>query len=40
LLDAAAPWFRIAIVLGAGLGMRTGEVKGLTADRIDWLGRT
>jgi integrase len=40
LLDAAAPWFRIAIVLGAGLGMRTGEVTGLTADRIDWLGRT
>lgn len=28
------------MVLGAGLGLRQGEVSGLTADRIDWLGRT
>jgi integrase len=40
LLDVAVPWFRVAVVLGAGLGMRTGEVTGFTADRIDWLGRT
>jgi integrase len=37
--DAAAEWFRPAIVIGAGLGLRQGEVSGLTADRIDWLGR-
>jgi integrase len=40
LVEAAAPWFRIAVVLGAGLGLRQSEVSGLTADRIDWLGRT
>lgn len=40
LVDAAASWFRIAIVMGAGLGLRQSEVSGLTADRIDWLGRT
>jgi integrase len=39
-VDAAAPWFRIAVVLGAGLGLRQAEAAGLTADRIDWLGRT
>ena len=37
LREAAPPWFRTAIVLGAGLGLRQGEVCGLTADRIDWL---
>jgi len=37
--DAAAEWFRPAIVIGAGFGLRQGEVSGLTADRIDWLGR-
>jgi integrase len=26
--------------MGAGLGLRQSEVSGLTADRIDWLGRT
>jgi integrase len=30
LVDAAASWFRIAIVMGAGLGLRQSEVSGLT----------
>ncbi len=34
------PGFAAAIVLGAGLGLRSGEVCGLTADRIDWLKQT
>jgi integrase len=38
LCEAAPAWFRSAIVLGAGLGLRQGEASGLTADRIDWLG--
>jgi integrase len=38
--QVAAPWFRIAVVLGAGLGLRQAEAAGLTADRIDWLGRS
>jgi integrase len=38
-LHAAAPaWFQVAIVLGAGLGLRQAEASGLTADRVDWLG--
>ena len=38
-LYAAAPdWFRPAVVLGAGLGLRQGEASGLTADRVTWLG--
>lgn len=40
LYDAAVPWLRPAVVLGAGLGLRQGEATGLTVDRIDWLGRT
>jgi integrase len=40
LIGAAAPWFRIAVVLGAGLGLRQAEAAGLTVDRIDRLGRT
>jgi integrase len=32
-------WFRISVVLGAGLGLRQAETAGLTVDRIDWLGR-
>ena len=36
--DAAPEWFRPAIMLGAGLGLRQAEASGLTADRIDWLG--
>lgn len=39
LLDAAPAWFRPAVVLGAGLGLRQAEACGLTVDRIDWLGR-
>lgn len=37
--DAAVAWFRPAVVLGAGLGLRQAEAAGLTGDRIDWLGR-
>jgi integrase len=37
--EAAVPWFRPAVVLGAGLGLRQAEATGLTGDRIDWLGR-
>lgn len=40
LLVAAPPWFRKAIVLGAGLGLRQAEASGLTVDRVNWLGRT
>ena len=38
--EKAAEWFRPAVLLGAGLGLRQAEVSGLTADRIDWLGRS
>lgn len=34
---SAPEWFRVAIVLGAGLGLRQAEASGLTVDRIDWL---
>lgn len=37
--DAAPPEFKIAVVLGAGLGLRQAEASGLTVDRIDWFGR-
>lgn len=37
--DAAAEWFRPAVDLGAGLGLRQGETTGFTADRILWLKR-
>jgi len=37
LYDAAPDWFRVAIVFGAGLGLRQAEASGLTVDRIDWL---
>ena len=40
-LTAAAPeWLRIALVLGAGAGLRLGEALGLTIDRVDFLRRT
>ena len=39
LLDGAAPSFRAAIVLGAGLGLRHSEAAGLTVDRVDFLRR-
>ncbi|MPY94466.1 MAG: tyrosine-type recombinase/integrase [Acidimicrobiia bacterium] len=38
LLDVAHPWFRVAIILGAGLGLRQAEASGLTRDRIDFGG--
>jgi hypothetical protein len=38
LYEAAAEWFRPAVVLGAGLGLRQAEASGLTADRVLWLG--
>ena len=40
LLATAEPWFRPAVVLGAGLGLRQSEVTGLTVDRVDWMRRT
>jgi hypothetical protein len=40
LYEASPSWFRPAIVLGAGLGLRQAEGSGLTVDRIDWLGRS
>ena len=40
LYDAAAEWFRPAIVLGAGLGLRQAEASGLTVDRVLWLERS
>jgi integrase len=36
---AAAPWFRVALSLGASCGLRQGETTGLTLDRVDFLGR-
>jgi integrase len=38
--DAAAPGFRAAVVLGAGLGLRQAEAAALSVDRVDWIGRT
>jgi integrase len=38
LYEAAPDWFRVAVVEGAGLGLRQGEASGLTGDRVDWLG--
>lgn len=37
---AGSSWFRGALVLGAGLGLRLSEAAGLTADRVDFLRRT
>lgn len=37
LYEAAPDWFGVAVVLGAGLGLRQAEASGLTADRVDWL---
>jgi integrase len=39
-LRAHAPaGFEVAIILGAGLGLRASEAAGLTVDRVDWLRR-
>ena len=32
---AAQPRYRIAVLLGLGLGLRSGELRGLTLDRVD-----
>jgi integrase len=37
LYEAAPEWFRVAVVMGAGLGLRQAEASGLTVDRVDWL---
>jgi integrase len=39
LSNAAHPWFRVALTLGASCGLRQGEATGLTVDRIDFLHR-
>jgi integrase len=39
-LRAAAPeGFEVAVTLAAGLGLRAGELAGLTVDNVDWLRR-
>ena len=39
-LRVAAPAdFAVAVVLGAGLGLRAGEIAGVSENRIDWLRR-
>lgn len=37
---ALPDWLRIVVPIGAGAGLRQGEVSGLTADRIQFLRRT
>jgi integrase len=39
LCENAEEWFRPAVVLGAGLGLRQAEASGLTVDRVLWLER-
>ncbi len=39
LYDGAPGGFAVAVVLGAGLGLRSGEAAGLTVDRVDFLHR-
>jgi integrase len=39
LRNAAPAWFRVALTLGASCGLRQSEATGLTADRINFLGR-
>jgi integrase len=36
----AAPWFEVALALGAEVGLRQGEATGLTIDRVGFLART
>jgi integrase len=40
LLEAAVDWFRPAVMLGAGLGLRQSEAAGLTVERVLWLERS
>jgi integrase len=37
--EAAAPWFAVVVPLGAWVGLRQSEVRGLTFDRVDFLRR-
>jgi integrase len=37
--DAITPRYRVAVVLGAGLGLREGEAFGLVLPRVDFLRR-
>jgi integrase len=39
LLDAITPRYRVAVALGAGVGLREGEAFGLTVPRVDFLRR-
>ncbi len=39
LREAAPSWFRVALTLGLGAGLRQGEATGLTVDRVDFLRR-
>ena len=39
LCDAITPRYRLAVVLGVGLGLREGEALGLTVMRVDFLRR-
>jgi len=38
--DALSPRYRITVPLGAGVGLRQGEVFGLAVDDVDFLGKT
>ena len=38
--DAVPPRYRAAVILGAGCGLRQGEMLGLTIDRVDFLRRS
>jgi len=40
LVDAMPSHYQAALVAAAGLGLRQGELFGLTVDRVDWLRRT
>jgi integrase len=40
LIEGMTPRYRPAVVAAAGLGLRQGELFGLTVDRVDWLRRT
>lgn len=39
-LAACPDWYRSAVVLGLGAGLRQGEAAGLSVDRVDFLRRT
>lgn len=40
-IQAALPdWMRVVVPLGVGVGLRQGEVSGLTVDRVNFLRRT